>query len=40
MARADTKKAPYVTKDETTWYLIQFAIKGKVLQSLKVLNIP
>ena len=24
------KKLPYVTKDETTWYFIQFIIKAKV----------
>ena len=30
MPGADTKKLPYVTKDETTWYLIQFIIKAKV----------
>ena len=26
----DTKKLPYVTKDETTCYFIQFIIKAKV----------
>ena len=30
MPRADTKKLPYITKDETTWYFIQFIIKAKV----------
>ena len=30
MPRADTKKLPYVTKDEATWYFIQFIIKAKV----------
>ena len=24
------KKLPYVTKDETTWYFVQFNIKAKV----------
>ena len=30
MPRADTNKLPYVTKDETTWYFIQFIIKAKI----------
>ena len=30
MSRADTKKLPCVTKDETTYYFIQFIIKAKV----------
>ena len=33
MVRADTKKLPYVTKDETTWYFIHLYVKGKGLQS-------
>ena len=30
MSRADTKKLPYVTKDETTSYFIKFIIKAKI----------